>query len=126
MQFIQTDLAPAAIGPYSQGVDIGNLLFFSGQIALKTDGTFLNGDIVKQAKQVLKNIAGLLKSQGLTKKNVVKCTMFLDDMNNFKEANEVYAEFFGDHKPARSTIEVAKLPLNAKIEIEVIAVRLFL
>ena len=123
MQFIQTDQAPAAIGPYSQGSQVGNLFFFSGQIALKNDGTFIDGGVEEQALQVLRNIQGLLESQGLTKKNVAKCTMFLDDINDFQKANEIYARFFGDHQPARSTFEVSKLPLNAKIEIEVIAAK---
>ena len=124
MKVVQTSNAPAAVGPYSQGMEANGFYFFAGQIALTVEGKFLDeADVVTQVKQVLKNIDALLTSQGLTKESVVKTTMFLDDMNDFSAVNVIYAEYFGDHKPARSTIEVAKLPLNAKVEIEVIAVK---
>ena len=124
MKVVQTSNAPAAVGPYSQGIEANGFFFFAGQIALTIEGKFLDEeDVQTQAKQVLQNIEALLTSQGLTKKNVVKTTMFLDDMNDFAEVNKIYADYFGDHKPARSTIEVAKLPLNAKVEIEVVAVQ---
>lgn len=121
MNPISTPSAPAAIGPYSQGMQSNGFLFFSGQIALTPEGNFLNEDIKTQAKQVLQNIDALLTSQGLTKNNVIKTTMFLDTMDDFGLVNEIYAAYFDGHKPARSTIEVARLPLNAKVEIEVIA-----
>ena len=122
MKVVNTSDAPAAVGPYSQGMEANGFFFFAGQIALMPDGTFLKADVQAQAKQVLKNIEALLLSQGLSKKQVVKTTMFLDDMGDFAAVNAIYADYFGDHKPARSTIEVARLPLDAKVEIEVVAV----
>lgn len=121
MKFCNTTEAPPAIGPYTQGVFSNGLYFFSGQIALTKEGNFLEKDIRTQTSQVLKNIQALLDSQQLKKENVVKCTVFLDDLVNFETVNELYSEFFGAHKPARSCIEVAKLPRDAKVEIEVIA-----
>lgn len=97
------------------------VFIFSGQIALTKEGKFLEKDIRTQTIQVLQNIQALIDSQNLTKENIVKCTVFLDDMINFETVNELYADFFGDHKPARSCVEVSKLPKNAKIEIEVVA-----
>ena len=119
---IQTDKAPKAIGPYSQAIQAGNLLFLSGQIPLdpKT-GELREGDIHQQTQQVLENIKGLLESQGLGMKDVVKVTIFLKDMGNFNQMNEVYAAYFSSSPPARSTVEVARLPRNAEIEIEAIA-----
>ncbi len=119
---IQTDKAPKAIGPYSQAIQAENLLFLSGQIALdpKT-GELREGDIRQQTQQVLENVKGLLESQGLGMKDVVKVTIFLKDMGNFNQMNEVYAAYFSSAPPARSTVEVAKLPRNAEIEIEAIA-----
>ncbi len=122
MEFIKTDMAASAIGPYSQGVTANGFYFFSGQIALDTDGNFCNESLESEAKQVLKNIEGLLTSQGLTKENVMKATVFLADMGDFQVVNGFYAEYFGGHKPARSTVQVAKLPMDARVEIEVIAV----
>ena len=119
---IQTEKAPKAIGPYSQAIQAGNFLFLSGQIPLdpKT-GDLMKGDIRKQTQQVLENIKGVLESQGLGMENVVKATLFLKDMANFNQVNEVYATYFTSFPPARSTIEVAKLPRDADIEIEAIA-----
>ena len=119
---IQTDKAPKAIGPYSQAIQAGNLLFLSGQIPLdpKT-GELTKGDVCQQTKQVLENIKGLLESQGLGMEDVIKVTIFLKDMGNFNQVNEVYATYFSSSPPARSTVEVAKLPRNAEIEIEAIA-----
>ncbi len=119
---IQTDRAPKAIGPYSQAIQAGNLLFLSGQIPLdpKT-GELTGGDIRQQTRQVLENVKGLLESQGLGMKDVVKVTIFLKDMGNFNQMNEVYGTYFSSFPPARSTVEVAKLPRNAEIEIEAIA-----
>ena len=122
MQIVSTTQAPAAIGPYSQAVRTGNLLFASGQIPIdpatgKIDAT----DFTGQAQQVFANIQGLLSGAGLALENVVKCTVFLKDMADFPVLNPLYAAAFGDHKPARSTIQVAKLPLDALVEIEVVA-----
>ena len=119
---IQTDKAPKAIGPYSQAIQAGNLLFLSGQIPIdpKT-GELIKGDIRQQTQQVLENIKGLLESQGLRMGDVIKVTIFLKDMGNFNQVNEVYATYFSSSPPARSTVEVAKLPRNAEIEIEAIA-----
>ncbi len=120
---IQTDKAPKAIGPYSQAIQAGNFLFLSGQIPLdpKT-GELVKGDIREQTKQVLKNIKGILESQGLGMENVVKSTIFLKDIGNFNQVNEVYATYFPSSPPARSTVEVAKLPRDADIEIEALAI----
>jgi 2-iminobutanoate/2-iminopropanoate deaminase len=119
---IQTDKAPKAIGPYSQAIQAGNFLFLSGQIPLdpKT-GELVKGDIRKQTQQVLENIKGVLESQGLGMENVVKVTIFLKDIGNFNQVNEVYATYFLSSPPARSTVEVTKLPRDADIEIEAIA-----
>lgn len=122
MEIIATTNAPAAVGPYSQGISSNaGLVFFSGQIALTPDGDFVEGDIVEQTSQVFANIEALLEAAGLQKENVVKVMVFLDDIGDFQTVNQIYADFFGDHKPARSTIEVAKLPLGAKVEIEITA-----
>jgi 2-iminobutanoate/2-iminopropanoate deaminase len=121
---VQTDRAPKAIGPYSQAIQAGNLLFLSGQIPIdpKT-GELVEGDIRQQTQQALENIKGLLESQGLSMEDVVKTTIFLKDMGNFNQVNEMYATFFSSFPPARSTVEVAKLPRNAAIEIEAVALR---
>jgi 2-iminobutanoate/2-iminopropanoate deaminase len=119
---IYTDRAPEAIGPYSQAIQAGDFLFLSGQIPLdpKT-GELVKGDIRSQTRQVLENIRGVLESQSLGMKDVVKVTLFLKDIGNFNQVNEVYATYFPSSPPARSTVEVAKLPRDADIEIEVIA-----
>jgi len=119
---IQTEKGPKAIGPYSQAIQAGNLLFLSGQIPIdpKT-GELTEGDIRQQTQQVLENIKGLLESQGLGMEDVIKVTIFLKDIGSFNQVNEVYATYFSSSPPARSTIEVAKLPRNAEIEIEAIA-----
>jgi len=119
---IQTEKAPEAIGPYSQAIQAGNFLFLSGQIPLdpKT-GNLMKGDIQKQTQQVLENIKGVLESQGLKMENVVKTTLFLKDIANFNQVNEVYATYFPSSPPARSTVEVTKLPKDADMEIEAIA-----
>ncbi|TRY24657.1 RidA family protein [Brevibacillus sp. LEMMJ03] len=121
ISFVSTDKAPAAIGPYSQAAKAGPFLFASGQIPLRPDGTLVEGDIVEQAHQVFANIKAILAEAGLTLSDVVKATVFIKDMNDFGRLNEVYAEYFGDHKPARSTVEVARLPRDVKVEIEVVA-----
>ena len=122
MERIATIKAPAAIGPYSQAVKSGSLLFCSGMLGIDPATAKLAGEsIEEQTAQVLKNIAALLDSQRLSLSNIVKTTVFLADIADFPVVNELYAKAFGDHKPARSTVQVAKLPLAAKIEIESIA-----
>ena len=119
MEIINTPKAPAAIGPYSQGIKTGNLIFFSGQIALTPEGDFLDGSVAEQATQVFANIDALLAEAGVDKTNIVKALVFLDDLENFAEFNELYAAWLGYHKPARSCVQ-AKLPKNALLEVEVI------
>ena len=113
---------PTAVGPYSQAVESGDFLFCSGQIPIDpATGKIEATDVEGQTRQVLANIAALLTSQNLTLGHVVKATVFLTDMADFPKVNPLYAAAFGDHKPARSTVQVAALPLGALIEIEVIA-----
>ncbi len=121
MQYIHTDNAPAAIGPYSQAIKVGDMVFTSGQIALTPEGKFLDGSVEVQAKQVLKNLSEVLKEAGSSMDKVIKTTIFLADMGDFAAINEIYAQAFGDHKPARSTVAVKTLPKNALIEIEAVA-----
>lgn len=123
MKAISTSKAPQAIGPYSQGIQMGDFIFTSGQIALRPDGSLNDGDIKTQATQVLHNLSEVLKAGGSDLLHVVKTTIFLADMDDFKSVNEVYAEFFGSHKPARSTVAVKTLPLGVKVEIEAIAIK---
>ncbi len=123
MKYISTNKAPLAIGPYSQAIDIGNMIFTSGQIALKPDGTLIEGGIEAQTRQVLTNLSEVLKEAGSSLDKVVKTTIFLADMGNFAKVNEIYAEFFGEHKPARSTVAVKTLPLNVLVEIDTIALK---
>jgi endoribonuclease L-PSP, putative len=118
---ISTAAAPAAIGPYSQAVRIGNLLFTSGQIPLTPEGELAPGGIEEQTHQVFRNLQAVLAAAGCGLSDVVKATVFLKDMNEFAAFNAVYASYFGDHKPARSTVEVARLPRDVKVEIELIA-----
>ncbi len=121
MQYIHTDKAPTAIGPYSQAVKVANMVYTSGQIALNTNGEFFDGTIKDQAELVLHNLEEVLKEAGSSMQQVIKTTIFLADMEDFADVNEVYAKAFGEYKPARSTVEVATLPKNALIEIEAIA-----
>ena len=121
MEKIHTNNAPEAIGPYSQAIKVGNMIFTSGQIALTPDGKFLDEDIKTQTKQVCENLKAVLKEAGSDIKNVVKTTIFLADINDFAAVNKVYGEYFS-HKPARSTVAVKELPKGAKVEIECIAV----
>ena len=121
---VTTDAAPKAIGPYSQAVWAGDYLFCAGQIPLDpASGSMVAGDIVEQTTRVLENIKGLLASQKLSFANVVKTTVFLSDMSNFAAMNEVYARYFSTNCPARSTVQVGRLPKDALVEIEVIACR---
>ena len=121
MQIISTPDAAQAIGPYSQAIKAGGFIFTSGQIALKPDGEFVVGGVEAQARQVLQNLAAILKEAGATLQDAVKTTIFLADMGDFAAVNEIYAAAFGEHKPARSTVQVVKLPKGALVEIEVIA-----
>ncbi|BAH41072.1 MULTISPECIES: RidA family protein [Brevibacillus] len=121
ISFVSTDKAPAAIGPYSQAAKVGPFLFASGQIPLRADGTLVEGDVVEQTHQVFSNIQAVLAEAGGSLTNVVKATVFIKDMNDFGQLNEVYGQYFGDHKPARSTVEVARLPRDVKVEIEIVA-----
>ena len=119
MEIIKTNGAPEAIGPYSQAVTAGDFVFCSGQIPLDPATMTIVGDtIAGQTSQVLSNLAEVLKAAGSGPDKVVKTTVFLKDMNDFIEMNEVYAKFFGDHKPARATVEVARLPKDVMVEIE--------
>ena len=124
MNIIATSEAPKAIGPYSQAIDTGALVFCSGQIPLDP-GTMqlVEGGITEQTQQVFRNMSAVLAAAGLVLNDVIKTTVFLQDMGDFAEMNAVYADAFGDHAPARSTVEVAKLPLGACVEIECIATR---
>ncbi len=116
-----TPEAPLPIGPYSQAVQFGNLIFTSGQVSLNKEGIIEPADVGGQTRNVLTNLKNILNSQGSSMDNVIKTTVFLKDMNDFAEMNTVYAEFFPKDPPARSTIEVARLPKDARVEIEVIA-----
>ncbi|MGL4451712.1 MAG: RidA family protein [Sarcina sp.] len=120
-EIINTNNAPGAIGPYSQGIKVGNLVFTSGQIPLNPITGAMPESIEEQTKQALENVKAILEASGTSMNNVIKTTVFLTDLNNFTKMNEVYATFFENEKPARSTIEISKLPKGAKIEIEVIA-----
>ncbi len=122
MQFHHTDAAPEAIGPYSQAVSAGGWLFTSGQIGIDpATGDLVEGGFVRQAEQVLANLASVLESAGCGFGEVVKSTIFVTDLALFAEVNEVYGRHLGDHRPARSTVEVAALPKGALVEIEMIA-----
>ena len=120
---LATKNAPAAIGPYSQGIQAGNLVFVSGQLAIIPEtGALCTGSITEQTRQVLTNIKAILEAAGLTMDQVIKTTVFLRDMNDFAAMNGVYATFFTGACPARSAVQVARLPKDAMIEIECIAV----
>ncbi|HHY92573.1 MAG TPA: RidA family protein [Firmicutes bacterium] len=119
---VATDKAPAAIGPYSQGIRVGNLLFTAGQIPLDpATGQLVAGDIKAQTRQVLKNVAAILEAAGTSLQHVVKTTVFLKSMADFGAMNEVYAQFFTAPYPARSAVAVASLPKDAAVEIETVA-----
>ena len=123
MKTISTDKAPQAIGPYSQAVEYNGMIFTSGQIALLPSGELAGDDIDTQTKQVLNNLSEVLKEAGSSLQKVLKTTIFLADMNDFAKVNAIYEEFFGTHKPSRSTVAVKTLPKNVKIEIDCIAVK---
>src|SRR6266536_1632251 len=120
---IFTSEAPAAIGPYSQGIRTGRFLFCSGQIPLDPkSGEIVSGDIATQTRRVLDNIAAILRAEGLTFDHIVKTTIFLTDLGNFQTVNEIYGSYFKQDPPARSTVQVSALPKGANVEIEVIAI----
>ena len=121
-EIVVSSIAPKPIGPYSQGVISGNYIFLSGQVGRKHDATELESGVADQTRQTILNIKAVLAEKNLTLDNVVKTTVFLADMNDFAEMNNSYAEFFDEDKaPARSTVQVARLPLDAEVEIEVMA-----
>ncbi len=124
LQTIETPLAPLPIGPYAQAVMVGEMIYTSGQIALEPDsGELASSEIGGQTRQVLKNLAAVLQAAGSEPAAVVKSTIFLTNLADFAIVNQIYGEFFGDHRPARSTVQVAALPRQALVEIELIAVR---
>ncbi|AVQ30056.1 MULTISPECIES: RidA family protein [Fusobacterium] len=123
-KIIHTEKAPAALGPYSQAIEVNGTLYVSGQIPFVPETMTLVSDCVKaQTKQSLENIKAILEAAGYTFKDVVRAGVFIKDMNDFAAVNEVYAEYLGDVKPARACVEVARLPKDVKVEIEVIAVK---
>lgn len=122
MKVISTKKAPAAIGPYSQAIQVGNLVYTSGQIPIDpATGTFVEGGIKEQTRQSLSNVRAILEEAGLTLANVIKTTVFMADMNDFADMNAIYAEFFSEPYPARSAIAAKSLPKGALVEIEVVA-----
>lgn len=121
-EIVSTENAPGAIGPYSQAVKAGNMVFCSGQIPIDPEtGVFVSNEIGEQTEQVLKNLSAVLEAAGSNLNNVVKTTVFLLDMNDFTAMNEVYAKYFNENKPARATVQAARLPRDARVEIECIA-----
>ncbi|MBQ7245715.1 MAG: RidA family protein [Firmicutes bacterium] len=122
-KMIFADNAPKAVGPYSHGVDTGSMFFCSGQLGLDPETGELKDGVINQAKMSLANMDAVLKAAGYEKTDVVKTVVFIKDMNDFAAVNEVYAEYFGEHKPARSCVEVARLPKDGMVEIECIAVK---
>jgi 2-iminobutanoate/2-iminopropanoate deaminase len=122
-EIISTEKAPGAIGPYSQAIKANGNVFVSGQIPIDpATGQFISDDVAEQTEQVLKNLSAVLEAAGTTLESVVKTTVFLADMNDFAAMNEVYGRYFDSNKPARATVQAARLPRDAKVEIECIAV----
>lgn len=121
MKVVQTNEAPQAIGPYSQGIIVNNMFYSSGQIPLTANGELVTGDVTVQTEQVFQNLKAVLKEAGASFETVVKATVFLKDLNDFDAVNEIYGTYFAEHKPARSCVQVAKLPKDVAVEIEVIA-----
>ncbi|HTK37523.1 MAG TPA: RidA family protein [Pyrinomonadaceae bacterium] len=122
-EIISTEKAPGAIGPYSQAIKAGNMIFCSGQIPTDVaTGEFVSADVAEQTEQVLKNLTAVLEAAGASLNDVVKTSVFLADMNDFAAMNEVYGRFFSENKPARATVQAARLPRDARVEIECIAV----
>jgi len=123
-KIVSTEKAPKAVGPYSQAVRAGDLIFAAGQAAIDpATGKLVEGDVAAQTRQVLNNLSAVLKAAGSSLAQVVKTTVFLTDMGDFAAMNRIYAEFFPTDPPARSTVEVAELPLGALVEIEAVAIR---
>lgn len=121
---VYSEHAPEPIGPYSQAVLAGNILFVSGQIAIqRSSGNLITGNVEDETTQVMINLSEVLKSAGLSFRDVVKCSIFLRDMDNFPRVNEIYAQYFSETPPARETVEVSRLPKNVNVEISCIAVR---
>lgn len=121
-EIVSTEKAPGAIGPYSQAVKAGEFVFVSGQIPIDpATGNFVSEDVAEQTEQVFKNLSAVLEAAGSGLKNVVKTTVFLADMSDFARMNEVYARYFTENYPARATVEAARLPKDARVEIEAIA-----
>ncbi len=121
MKYIATEKAPQAIGPYAQAVSVNGMIYTSGAIPLTPEGLVIEGSIEDQTHQVFANLKAILAEAGSSLDKVVKATVFIKDMNEFVAINDVYAQYFGSHTPARSTVEVARLPKDVSIEIEVIA-----
>ena len=123
-RIIASKEAPVAIGPYSQAIVVGDMLFSSGQIPINpATGEVVSGSIEEQTRQVLDNLGAVLKEAGMDYHDVVSVTLFLDDINNFSRVNQVYAEYFGEQPPARATVEAARLPRNVGVEISLIAIK---
>ncbi|PLT32644.1 reactive intermediate/imine deaminase [Bacillus sp. V5-8f] len=121
MKVVHTNNAPAAIGPYSQGIVVNNMFYSSGQIALTAEGAMVDGNVEAQTHQVFNNLKAVLEEAGASLETVIKTTVFIKNMDEFAAINEVYGQYFSNHKPARSTVEVARLPKDALVEIEVVA-----
>ena len=122
-EIISTKKAPSAIGPYSQGMIVGDLVFTSGQIPLNPENGELVTEISKATVQVMANLSAVLEAAGSSLEKVIKTTIFLQDLNDFEKVNEIYGDYFNDNLPARSCVQVAKLPKGAIIEIEAIAIK---
>lgn len=123
LEYIKTSKAPKAIGPYSQGIKVGDFVFVSGQIPVDPkNGELVEGDIKEKTKRVLENLKAILEAAESSLEKVIKVTIFVSDINDFEVVNEIYSEYFKNHKPARSFVEVSRLPKNVDIEIEAIAI----
>lgn len=120
-KFLNSDKSPKPIGPYSQAIGFDKFIFTSGQIALNTEGVIVSTEIIEQTRQVIQNLKNILEENGSSLENVIKTTVFLKDMTDFNSMNEVYNEFFKTSMPARSTVEVSRLPKDVRVEIELIA-----
>jgi 2-iminobutanoate/2-iminopropanoate deaminase len=123
-KIISTENAPKAIGPYSQAILVDNTLYCSGQIAINPqDGMLITSDILAETNQVMQNLAAVLEEAEMTFENVVKCSIFLKDISQYRDVNKVYTQYFGENPPARETVEVSVLPKNVNVEISLIAVK---
>ena len=120
MEIINTNKAPEALGPYSHATVVNGLVYTSGQIPLNLEGEIVSDDVKDQTKQVLENLSVVLKEAGSDLENVVKATIFISDMNDFQHINQIYGNYFVEHQPARSCVEVSRLPKDVKVEIELI------